>query len=324
MKALKALPGGALSWSEAPDPVIKENEVLVRTEYAGVNRADLMQRAGTYPPPPGWPDWLGLELSGTVEKAGSAVKRWKPGDRVCGLLGGGACAEYAAVPQDMLMPVPKGVTMAQAAGIPETYATGYLNLFIEASLKAGETLLVTGGNSGLASAVIPMAKAFGIRVVTTVRGAKKAVAVAGLGADLVVDTTVTPLPDALRAEAEAGRPVNAALDCVGGSDVGRSLPHLAFGARWIVIAALAGNITEIDLRTVYVKNIRIIGSTLRARTNEMKASVLAALEQKIFPLMEKGSLVPNIYAEVPVSEAGYAHSLLENGVRTGKVVLKIR
>ena len=323
MKVLKITPQKTLTLSEEPIPAPRAGEVLIRTAFAGVNRADLMQVAGDYPSPPGWPDRPGLEISGTVEKTGAGTSRFKPGDRVCALLGGGGYAGYSVAPEEMVMPIPENLSFSQAAAIPETYATGWLNLFIEAKIKKGETLLVTGGTSGLASAVIPMAKAFGIRVLTSVRSEKKARQIANLGADRVIDTSETPLPAALKEEEEKGSPVNAALDCVGGEDVGKCLPYLAKGARWIMIAALAGTKTEVDLKTVYVRNVRIIGSTLRSRTSEVKGEILRSLEREVFPLFDNGTLKPALFAEMPLESANEAHELLRSGSRTGKVVLRV-
>lgn len=316
----------SLVWSEVPDPVAKADEVIVKVAYAGLNRADLLQREGNYPPPPGCPDWMGLEVSGEITAMGSeAAERsgFAIGDKVCALLGGGGYAEYVAVPYGMCMHVPKNTSMIEAAAIPEAFATSYLNMFIEGGIKAGDTLLVTAGGSGLASVMIPMAKEFGIRVITTVRSDEKAAAIAHLGADLIVNTKKQRLADVLKAELEAGRPVDVAIDCVGGEGMGECLHYLAHGARWIMIAALGGSVTALDLTNVYKRNVRVIGSTLRSRTPAMKGEILGRLVADIWEKVESGALRPTIYRVLPVTEAEAAHALLANSESVGKVVLRV-
>ena len=251
------------------------------------------------------------------------LSNWKKGDKVCALLGGGGYAEYVNVKYDMLMPVPENSTMAEAAAMPEAFATAYLNLFHEGKAKAGDTLLMQAGASGLASVVIPMAKAFGLRVITTVLDAQKAREIAHLGADVVVDTSSEKLEDVLKRELEAGHPVDVAIDCLGGKDMGKCLHYLKHGARWIMIAALAGQFTEIDLKNIYVRNVRIIGSTLRSRTPEFKAQLLAELVENVWPKVAEGKVKPTMYKELPIQQAEEAHAILESGVHVGKVVLKV-
>lgn len=327
MKAILVNDDKTLRWAEVPNPAVKDDEVLVKIAAAAVNRADLMQREGNYPPPPGCPEWMGLEVSGEIVEVGCEVPKissWKLGDKVCALLGGGGYAEYVAVKYDMLMPIPKGCSLAQAAAIPEAFATSYLNLFIEGGIKPGNTLLVTGGNSGLASVMIPMARAFGCRTVTTVRGADKMNAIAPLGAELVVDTKTEKLSDVLSREAAAGRTIDVAIDCVGGEDMGACLPYMTHGGRWIMIAALAGFDTYIDLKNIYVKNVRIIGSTLRSRAPQMKAKILAELVKTVWSKIEDGSIRPTIYKVLPITEAEKAHNLLYNSESVGKIVLTVK
>ena len=326
MKAILVDQEKHLHWCEVADPVVGPEDVLVKIEAAGVNRADLMQREGNYPPPPGCPEWMGLEIAGMIVAVGEeAAKKsnWKTGDRVCALLGGGGYAQYVNVKYDMLMPVPQNCSMAEAAALPEAFATAYLNLFIEGKIKEGDTLLITGGNSGLASVTIPLAKAFGIRVITTVRGEAKARAIRHLVADIVVDTSKELLADVLRRELEAGTPVDVVIDCLGGENVGQCIQYLKHGARWIMIAALAGQKTEIDLKTVYVRNVRLIGSTLRSRAPEMKARILAELVEKVWPKVEAGEVKPTIYQVVPITQAESAHDLLYKSQNVGKVVLTV-
>lgn len=327
MKAILVNDDKTLRWADVPNPVIKDDEVLVKIAAAAVNRADLMQREGNYPPPQGCPEWMGLEISGEIVEVGGEVPKlsaWKCGDKVCALLGGGGYAEYAAVKYDMLMPVPEGCSLTEAAAIPEAFATSYLNLFIEGRIKPGNTLLVTGGNSGLASVMLPMARAFGCRTVATVRGADKAKAIEPFGADLVIDTKAGKLSDALSREASAGRTIDVAIDCVGGEDMGDCLPYMTHGGRWIMIAALAGFDTHIDLKNIYVRNVRIIGSTLRSRAPEVKAKILAELVDKVWSKIESGDIRPTIYKVLPITEAEKAHALLYNSESVGKVVLTVK
>jgi len=325
MKAILVNDDKSLSWSDVPNPVIKSDEVLVKIEAAALNRADLMQRDGDYPPPPGCPEWMGLEVAGEIVEIGEAAKgKWNIGDKVCALLGGGGYAEYVAVKYDMCMPVPKNCSMIEAAAIPEAFATAYLNLFIEGGIKEGNTLLMHAGASGLASVIIPMAKAFGIRVITSVLDDEKAESIKHLNADIIINSSKEKTEDVLKRELEAGRSVDVAIDCLGGEHMGECLRYLTHGARWIMIAALAGVKTEIDLKNIYVRNVRIVGSTLRSRTPEMKAYILSELVKNVFPKIEEGLIKPTIYKVLPIQEAEEAHAILQRGENVGKVVLTIR
>jgi len=324
MKAILVNEDKSLRWDSVPDPVLLEDEVLVKVEYAALNRADLMQREGDYPPPAGCPEWMGLEVSGEIVEMTEGAREkssYKIGDKVCALLGGGGYAEYVSVKYDMCMPVPENCTMAEAAAMPEAYATAYLKLFVEGRAKAGDTLLMQAGASGLASVIIPMAKAFGLRVITTVISDPENIK--HLGADLVVDTRKESLPEVLKKEEEAGRAVDIAIDCLGGQNLGDCLPYVKYGCRWIVIAALAGANTTIDLKNIYKKNIRIIGSTLRSRTPEMKAMILSNLVSEVWEKVSSGEVKPTIHAVLPITEAEAAHDILYKGQNVGKVVLKV-
>ena len=326
MQAILINEDKSLRWDFVPTPEIKDDEVLVKISAAALNRADLMQREGDYPPPPGAPDWMGLEISGVITEIGSIAKEksdFKVGDKVCALLGGGGKAEYAAVKYDMLMPVPKNCSMIEAAAIPEAFATAYLNLFIEGKIKEGDTLLMHAGASGLASVVIPMAKAFGVRVITSVLSEKIAKSIEHLNADVVIDSSKEKTADVLKRELANGNGVDVAIDCLGGEHMGECLPYLNHGARWIMIAALAGQKTEIDLKNIYVRNVRIIGSTLRSRTPEVKAQILAELVKNVFPKIEKGLIRPTIYKTLPIEKAEEAHAILQRGENVGKVVLTL-
>ena len=326
MKAILVNGDRSLRWDEVEDPVLGDDDCLVKIEAAAINRADLMQREGDYPPPPGCPDWMGLEIAGTIvavaDGAGKKSK-WQVGDRVCALLGGGGYAQYAAVRYDMLMPIPANCTAVEAAAMPEAFATAYLNLFIEGNIKAGDTLLMCAGASGLASVVIPMAKAFGVRVITTVRTEKKAERIRHLHADRVVVTENEDIAAVLKEELESGHGVDVAIDCVGGEEMGRCLPFLSHSARWIMIAALGGQMTEIDLKNIYVRNVRIIGSTLRSRPPQMKAQILAALVRDVWPKVAAGEIRPTIYAVLPITDAEKAQDMLYRSENVGKVVLTV-
>ena len=327
MKAILVNEDRSLRWDNVANPVIKAEDVLVEIHAAALNRADLMQREGDYPPPAGCPEWMGLEIAGVIKEIGDEAKaksNWKVGDKVCALLGGGGYAEYVAVKYDMLMPVPENCTMVEAAAIPEAFATAYLNLFIEGNIKQGNTLLMNAGASGLASVIIPMAKAFGIRVITTVLTEEIAKSIEHLKADRVVVTTKEDISQVLKEELENGRGVDVAIDCLGGEIMGKCIHYLKHGARWIMIAALAGQKTEIDLKNIYVRNVRIIGSTLRSRTPEVKAQILGELVKKVFPKIESGEVKPTIYKVLPITEAEAAHDILYNGQNVGKVVLKVK
>lgn len=326
MKAILVNKDRTLSWSEVPTPTAAADEALVKIEYAAVNRADLMQREGDYPPPPGCPDWMGLEISGTIESLGDVAaekSNFKVGDKVCALLGGGGYAQYANIKYDMLMPVPKNCTMAEAAAIPEAFATAYLNLFYEGKIEKGNTLLMHAGASGLASVVIPMAKAFGARVITSVLSDNIAKSIEHLNADVVVNTSKQDIAQVLKEQLDEGHPVDVAIDCLGGKMMGGCLPYMSHGGRWIMIAALAGQVTEIDLKNIYVRNVRIIGSTLRSRTPQTKAKILSELVEHVWEKVESGEVKPTVCKVFPITDAEKAHDMLYGGKNVGKVVLKV-
>ena len=326
MKAILVNNDRSLRWDNVADPIMGKEDCLIKIEAAALNRADLMQREGDYPPPAGCPEWMGLEIAGTIIEVGEEVikkSKWKVGDKVCALLGGGGYAEYVNVKYDMLMPVPQNCSIVEAAAIPEAFATAYLNLFIEGGIKEGNTLLMNAGASGLASVIIPMAKAFGIRVITTVLSDELKESIKHLNADVVVNTTKENIVDVLEQELEKGHGVDVAIDCLGGEIMGKCIHYLNHGARWIMIAALAGQKTEIDLKNIYVRNVRIIGSTLRSRTPEMKAFILSELVKNVFPKIEMGEVKPTIYKTLPITEAEAAHEILYKGENVGKVVLTV-
>ena len=323
MKAILVDENKNLVWSEVADPVIECDEVLVKIHAAALNRADLLQRQGSYPSPPGCPEWMGLEIAGIIEKVGTRVKKFKTGDAVCALLGGGGYAEYAQVKEDMLMPIPKGLSMVEAAALPEAYATSYLNLFIEGHLEAGQTAFIPAGASGLASVAIPMAKAFGARVITSVLSDEIAEKIKPLGADLIINSKTQSVEEILAEEEKRGTPVAVSMDCLSGETLGKSLPFMARGGYWIVISTLAGIETTVQLRPLLTKGLHLVGSMLRNRTPSFKAYILSELVEKVWPKIEDGSIKPSIYKVLPITKAEEAHAILERGENIGKVVLKV-
>ena len=323
MKAMLVNENKDLVWSDVADPVINDDEVLVKIHAAALNRADLLQRQGKYPSPTGCPEWMGLEIAGVITEVGKDVKTWKIGDHVCALLGGGGYAEYVAVKHDMLMPVPKGLSLIEASALPEAYATSYLNLFIEGHLEAGQTAFIPAGASGLASVAIPMAKAFGAKVITSVLSDEIAKKIAPLGADVVINSKTQCVEEILKAEEENGTPVNVSMDCLSGETLGKSLPYMARGGYWIVISTLAGIETTVQLRPLLTKGLHLVGSMLRNRTPEFKAYILSELVKNVWPKIEDGTIKPSIYKVLPIKQAAEAHAILERGENIGKVVLSV-
>lgn len=326
MKAMLVDENKNLVWSEVKDPIIKDDEVLVKICAAALNRADLLQRDGKYPSPEGCPPWMGLEIAGIIEKVGKDVpslSKWKAGDKVCALLGGGGYAEYVAVKYDMLMPIPKGLTMEEASALPEAYATSYLNLFIEGHLEKGQTAFIPAGASGLASVAIPMAKAFGAKVITSVLTDEIAEKIKGLGADIIINSSKENVEEVLENQEKAGTPVNVSMDCLSGETLGKSLPFMARGGYWIVISTLAGIETKVLLRPLLTKGLHLVGSMLRNRTPEFKAYILSELVKNVWPKIEDGSIKPSIYKVLPMEMAEDAHGILQRSENIGKVVLKV-
>lgn len=323
MKAMLVDENKNLVWSDVDNPIIKDDEVLVKIHAAALNRADLLQRQGKYPSPAGCPEWMGLEIAGVIVEIGKAVTNWKVGDKVCALLGGGGYAEFAAVKYDMLMPIPEGLTMEEASALPEAYATSYLNLFIEGHLEEGQTAFIPAGASGLASVAIPMAKAFGARVITSVLSDEIAEKIKGLGADLIINSNTQNVEEVLKSEEENGTPVNVSMDCLSGETLGKSLPYMARGGYWIVISTLAGIETNILLRSLLTKGLHLVGSMLRNRTPEFKAYILSELVKNVWPKIESGEIKPSVYKILPIEQAEEAHAILERCENIGKVVLRV-
>ena len=307
----------SLDWREVPDPVVKANDILVEVHAAALNRADLMQREGNYPPPPGWPEWMGLEVAGIVLQAPPGG-RWKVGDKVCALLGGGGYAEKVAVPADMALPVPAGLSMVEAAAIPEAFATSYLNLCLEGGMKAGETVFIQAGASGLGMAAIQLAKILGAKVVTTVGSEDKEQFVRDLGADVVINRKKEDIAAVMKQH-----PVDVAMDCVAGKNLGPCLETVARGGRWIVIATLGGAMSDLNMTDFFKRGVKMIGSTLRSRTSEMKAEILAGLEKQLWPAFASGKIKVLIHKTLPITEAEEAHAILQGQENLGKVVLTV-
>lgn len=327
MYAMLAGENQELVWTEVPKPEIKDDEVLLEVYAAGINRADLLQRAGQYPPPPGWPDWFGLEAAGVIVAVGKEVEaegKWHVGDKVCALLGSGGYAEYVAVPEGLLMRVPKGLSMAQAAALPEVYGAAYLFLCLEGKIKAGDTLLVQAGASGLASVMIPMAKAFGARVITTVMNDELEEKIKHLPVDIVVNTSKGSLKDVMQHELEAGRGVDITVDCLGGEMVGECMPYMNFDGRWIMIATLANDFTNVNMRSMYARRTRLIGTNLRSRTPEQKKQLLTEMTEMLWPKVESGEVCPTLYKVFPIAQAEEAHALMQSGKSAGKLVLIVK
>ena len=312
---------------EVADPIMKEGEVIVEIYATALNRADLLQKQGTYPSPQGWPAWPGLELSGVIVEMSESAKKnsnFKVGDKVCALVGGGAYAEKIAVPYELLMPIPKNITFEEAAALPEAYATSYLNLFYEGNLKAGQTLYVAAGASGLASAAIPMGKAAGAYVVTSVQTYEQAKNIENLGADYVIIQEKESIPEVFERLEKEGKPVNVCMDCLSGEDLGKAMPFMARGGYWVVISTLAGIETNIKLRPLLTKGLHLVGSMLRNRTNQMKAEILNGLVDTMWSHLENGDIKPSIYRVLPFEQVNEAQAILERFENTGKVVLKIK
>ncbi len=318
MKAILIKENKDLVWSDVDNPQPKDDEVVIDIKAAALNRADLMQREGNYPPPPGWPQWMGLEAAGVISYAPENVK-WNVGDRVCALLGGGGYAEKVAVPSGMVVSVPDGLSFEEAAAIPESFATSYLNLCIEGGMKSGDTVFIQAGASGLGMAAIQLAKALGAKVVTTVGSEEKETFVKELGADVVINRKKEDIATVLK-----DHPVDVAMDCVAGKNLGPCIETLALGGRWIVIATLGGAMSELNMLDFFKRGVKLIGSTLRSRTSEMKAEILSELEEKLWPAFTSGDIKILIHKTLPVEQAEDAHAILQNQQNLGKVVLTVK
>jgi putative PIG3 family NAD(P)H quinone oxidoreductase len=315
-------PGGpdVLRVAEVPDPVAGPGEVLVDIAGAGVNRADVMQREGFYPPPPGAPPYPGLECSGRVAGLGPDADGWRLGDEVCALLGGGGYAERVAVPAGHLLPLPSGVTMTDAAGLPEVACTVYANVFQRAGLASGETLLVHGGASGIGTMAIQLAKAHGARVACTAGSPAKLERCRELGADLAINYATDDFVEAVR-DFTGGRGADVILDIMGAVYLSRNVTALATGGRLEVIGMQGGTRAELDLGLLLGKRASVQAASLRARPAAEKAAIVAGVREHVWPLIEAGQVRPVIDRVLPLAEAPQAHRVMETGAHVGKILL---
>jgi putative PIG3 family NAD(P)H quinone oxidoreductase len=315
-------PGGpeVLSWSDVPEPVPGDGQVLVEVAAAGVNRADLLQREGNYVPPPGASDVLGLECSGHVAALGPGVSGWAVGDRVCALLSGGAYAQRVVVPAGQLLPVPDGVSLAAAAGLPETVCTVWSNVFMAANLQPSETLLVHGGASGIGTTAIQLAKSLGARVLVTVGSAKKAEACLALGADAAIDYKNEDFVSRVR-ELTDHRGADVILDVMGASYLQRNVDALAVAGRLVNIGMQGGRKGELDLGKLMSKRAAVLSTSLRARPLSEKAAIVASVREHVWPLVNSGALRAVVDRELPMADAAEAHRVIEASEHVGKVIL---
>jgi NADPH:quinone reductase len=303
-------------------PQLKSGEVLIRVAAAGVNRPDCFQRAGTYPPPPGHSDLLGLEVAGTVVECAEDVRQWKPGDRVCALTPGGGYAQYCATPAGHCLPLPQGWTPIEAASLPETMFTVWINVFERGRLTPGETLLVQGGASGIGVTAIQMARALGHRVFATAGSAGKCSACEALGAERAINYRTEDFAEVTK-NLTSGKGVDVILDMVAGEYVPRELKCLADDGRLSIIAVLGGSRAEVDFNEILGRRLIITGSTLRPRSIEFKNTVAAALRERVWPLIEAKKIRPVIFEVFPLTDAAGAHALMESGTHVGKIVLDV-
>lgn len=312
-----------LRWMEVEDPVAGPGEVLVDVTASAVNRADLMQRQGLYPPPAGASGYPGLECSGTVLATGPGVTGWQPGDQVCALLSGGGYAERVSVPAGQLLPAPTSVSLAEAAAFPETACTVYSNVFQGARLARGETLLVHGGGSGIGTMAIQLAKHAGATVAVTAGSEEKLAACRELGADILINYREDDFVKRIR-EATDGRGADVILDIMGASYLARNVDALAADGRIVTIGLQGGRRAELDLGTLMAKRGAVMGTTLRARPLEQKAAIVKAVTEQVWPLIDAGAIRPVIHCELPMSQAAEAHRIMAASSHTGKILLRAR
>lgn len=316
-------PGGpeVLQPAERPAPVYSENEVLVKVAAAGINRPDVFQRKGNYPPPAGAPaDIPGLEMAGTITAIGNKVTRWKIGDKVCALAAGGGYAEYCNVPEGQCLPIPENLSMIEAASLPETFFTVWSNVFNDDFLKPGDSMLVHGGSGGIGSTAIQMAKVLGIRVYTTAGSAEKCAFCENIGADKAINYKTENFADAIK-HLTGGKGVNLILDSIGGDYTMPNLASLTEDGRLVMINAVKGKNAGVDLALIMRKRLLITGSMLRPRSVAFKSNVARQLEEKMWPFLASGKIKPVIFKTFPAAQAAEAHRLMESGEHMGKIVL---
>jgi putative PIG3 family NAD(P)H quinone oxidoreductase len=316
-------PGGpeVLRWTEVPDPRPGRGEVLIDVAASGVNRADMMQRQGHYPPPPGAPPYPGLECSGTIAAVGEGVTGWQPGDQACALLAGGGYAERVAVPAGQLLPVPASTTLIEAAALPETVCTVYANVFQGARLAKGETLLVHGGSSGIGTTAIQLGKLAGAVVAVTAGSPEKLDACRRLGADITINYREDDFAEALM-EATGGHGADVILDIIGAGYLAKNIAALAPDGRIANIGLQQGRRAELDFGALMAKRGTIMSTSLRARPVEQKAAIVAAVAASVWPLVDAGEVRPVIDCELPMTQAAEAHRIMTASSHTGKIVLR--
>jgi putative PIG3 family NAD(P)H quinone oxidoreductase len=312
-----------LQWTEVADPRPGPGEVLVEVAAAGVNRADLMQRQGLYPPPAGAPPYPGLECSGTVAALGDGVSGWQVGDQVCALLSGGGYAEQVAVPAGQLLPIPASTTLIEAAALPETACTVYSNVFLTARIAPGETLLVHGGGSGIGTMAIQLGKQAGARVAVTAGSQEKLDACRALGADITINYREEDFVDSLMAATD-GHGADVILDIVGAAYLARNIAALAPDGRIANIGMQRGRTAELDFGALMAKRAAISSTSLRARPKEQKASIVAAVTEHVWPAVDAGLIRPVIDTELPMQEAAQAHRIMADSTHTGKILLRAK
>jgi putative PIG3 family NAD(P)H quinone oxidoreductase len=317
-------PGGpeVLVGAQRPTPVPAAGEVLIKVAAAGVNRPDVFQRLGRYPPPPGASDIPGLEVAGRIEALGPSAGDWKIGDAVCALIAGGGYAEYCTAPAPQCLPVPRGLDMTAAAALPETFFTVWTNVFERGRLQAGESILIHGGSSGIGTAAIQLARARGSRVFATAGSAEKCAACERLGADRAVNYRDEDFTAAI-SDATGGRGVDVVLDMVGGDYFAKNIDVLAVEGRLVEIATLKGVKAEVNIQTIMQRRLTITGSTLRARPVAEKGVIAAAVKRHVWPLLESGAVKPIIHATFSLRDAASAHRLMESSAHIGKIVLTV-
>ena len=311
-----------LTVSEIPTPGINADEVLVRVVAAGVNRADLLQRQGNYAPPPGESEIPGLEVSGIVVQVGSRVEGWSEGDEVCALLAGGGYAEHVAVPAGQLLPVPAGISLVDAAALPEVTCTVWSNLVMTAGLQRGDTLLVHGGSSGIGTTAIQIAHRLGVRVAVTAGSPAKLERCRELGASILIDYKEQDFVEELRAATD-GRGADVILDNMGAKYLMRNVETLADGGRLVIIGMQGGTTAELNIATLLRKRGTVVATSLRARPRAEKAAIVAEVREHVWPLVEAGEVVPVIHGRFPAREVARAHEELDKGTHIGKVLLTI-
>jgi len=316
-------PGRPLVWQTTADPVLGPDEVLVDIHATALNRADLMQRAGNYPPPPGAPEILGLEMAGQIAAIGANVSQWEIGERVCALLPGGGYAEQVVVPEGMLMPIPNGWTYTQAAAMPEVFLTAFVNVYMEANLQPGEIVLMHGGASGVGTAAIQLAQATGNPIIVTASSAEKCDACLKLGASLAINYKEKDFVEEVRAFTN-GAGVDVIMDMVGANYLERNLSLLKLKGRLVFISMLSGGQTQINLGALMGKRLRLIGSVLRSRALPEKLEIKARFMANFWPLLEEGKIQPVIDSVYPITQANEAQQRMADNLNIGKIVLTVR